>query len=67
MYLLPLILFRCVPNSSASPEIEIFSNWWFRVAIHHERNADGIDILRFEHPTLAGVASGGWMEVNTNY
>lgn len=37
------------------------SNWWFRIAIHKEQK-DGTDSLRFEHPTLAGVASGGWME-----
>ncbi len=34
------------------------SNWWFRVAIHR---VDG-NTVRFEHPTLAGTASGGWME-----
>ena len=40
----------------------LFSNWWFRVAVHrYEEN--GKLKLRFEHPTLAGTASGGWMEV----
>jgi len=35
----------------------MMDNWWFRVAVHR----DG-DTLRFEHPTLAGTAAGGWME-----
>jgi nitrate reductase (NAD(P)H) len=35
----------------------MMNNWWFRVAVHR----DG-DMLRFEHPTLAGTAAGGWME-----
>ncbi len=33
------------------------SNWYFRIAIHAENGK-----LRFEHPTLAGVTTGGWME-----
>lgn len=37
----------------------MMNNWWFRVAIHHSA-ADGT--LRFEHPTLAGVQTGGWMQ-----
>ena len=35
----------------------MMNSWWFRVAVHHEG-----DSLRFEHPTLAGNASGGWMQ-----
>ncbi len=35
------------------------NNWWHRVAIHYDE-AKGT--LRFEHPTVAGNASGGWME-----
>lgn len=36
---------------------------WFRVAIHKEDSPSG-SILRFEHPTLAGGRSGGWMEAS---
>ncbi|KAK7682149.1 hypothetical protein QCA50_014736 [Cerrena zonata] len=39
----------------------MMNNWWFRVAIHREDTRRG-SILRFEHPTLAGGRSGGWME-----
>ncbi|KZT38057.1 hypothetical protein SISSUDRAFT_1047659 [Sistotremastrum suecicum HHB10207 ss-3] len=39
----------------------MMNNWWFRVAVHREVSGENIR-LRFEHPTLAGVASGGWME-----
>ncbi|KAF8327132.1 uncharacterized protein EI90DRAFT_3225200 [Cantharellus anzutake] len=39
----------------------MMNNWWFRVAVRHDVK-DGADILRFEHPTLAGVTPGGWME-----
>jgi len=39
----------------------MMNNWWFRVAVHRfEEN--GKSKVRFEHPTLAGTASGGWME-----
>ncbi|CAE7189663.1 unnamed protein product [Rhizoctonia solani] len=34
---------------------------WFRIAIHRVESKNGIAI-RFEHPTLAGTASGGWMQ-----
>lgn len=37
-------------------------NRWFRVAVHKTEDNDKVT-LRFEHPTLAGTASGGWMEV----
>ncbi|KAG8718163.1 hypothetical protein FRC08_005817 [Ceratobasidium sp. 394] len=39
----------------------MMNNWWFRIAIHR-LEVDGETMLRFEHPTLAGVASGGWMQ-----
>lgn len=38
----------------------MMNSWWFRVAVHRE-GADG-NKIRFEHPTLAGNASGGWMQ-----
>lgn len=41
--------------------IDVFDRW-FRVAIHKTEDEDGVT-LRFEHPTLAGTAPGGWMEV----
>ncbi|XP_044721403.1 oxidoreductase molybdopterin binding domain-containing protein [Hirsutella rhossiliensis] len=37
----------------------MMNSWWFRVAVHKE--VDG-RCLRFEHPTVAGNASGGWMQ-----
>ncbi|TFK51423.1 hypothetical protein OE88DRAFT_1545674 [Heliocybe sulcata] len=39
----------------------MMNNWWFRIAIS-KTTVDGRTQLRFEHPTLAGAASGGWME-----
>lgn len=39
----------------------MMNNWWFRIAIHRTE-MDGQTILRFEHPTLAGTAAGGWMQ-----
>ncbi|KZT30292.1 hypothetical protein NEOLEDRAFT_1127249 [Neolentinus lepideus HHB14362 ss-1] len=39
----------------------MMNNWWFRVAIH-KSIVNGKTQLQFEHPTLAGTASGGWME-----
>ncbi|KDQ57289.1 hypothetical protein JAAARDRAFT_70219 [Jaapia argillacea MUCL 33604] len=39
----------------------MMNNWWFRVAIHKTVNGDST-LLQFEHPTLAGTLSGGWME-----
>ncbi len=38
----------------------MMNSWWFRVAVHRE-GPDGSKI-RFEHPTLAGNAPGGWMQ-----
>ncbi|SNX85144.1 probable nitrate reductase [Melanopsichium pennsylvanicum] len=35
----------------------MMNSWWFRVAVHREGNR-----IRFEHPTLAGNAPGGWMQ-----
>nr|AGO04408.1 nitrate reductase [Pisolithus tinctorius] len=39
----------------------MMNNWWFRVAVNKTENENDI-VLHFEHPTLAGTASGGWME-----
>ncbi|EPQ53162.1 nitrate reductase [Gloeophyllum trabeum ATCC 11539] len=39
----------------------MMNNWWFRVAVSRTV-VDGEIQLLFEHPTLAGTASGGWME-----
>jgi hypothetical protein len=44
----------------------MMNNWMFRVAILKEDTDAGVH-LKFEHPTLAGVASGGWMEVRSPY
>ncbi|GAA5967839.1 hypothetical protein JCM11641_005782 [Rhodosporidiobolus odoratus] len=40
----------------------MMNNWWFRVAIHRSTDSTGKDVLRFEHPTMPGMQSGGWME-----
>ncbi|GAA5984122.1 hypothetical protein JCM10908_006059 [Rhodotorula pacifica] len=40
----------------------MMNNWWFRVAIHASVDANGADVLTFEHPTMPGLQSGGWME-----
>jgi hypothetical protein len=37
----------------------VMNNWWFRVVVHHNPSDS---TLKFEHPTLAGTAAGGWME-----
>ncbi|KAK4066872.1 hypothetical protein Trihar35433_7299 [Trichoderma harzianum] len=37
----------------------MMNSWWFRVAVHGENNGQ---TLRFEHPTVPGNASGGWMQ-----
>jgi nitrate reductase (NAD(P)H) len=37
----------------------MMNNWWFRVAVHQQDDGNSV---RFEHPTLAGVHAGGWME-----
>ncbi|KAF8599085.1 hypothetical protein BDV93DRAFT_539018 [Ceratobasidium sp. AG-I] len=39
----------------------MMNNWWFRIAVHRA-DINGQTGLRFEHPTLAGTASGGWMQ-----
>jgi nitrate reductase (NAD(P)H) len=40
----------------------MMNNWMFRIAVHKTETKDGVQ-LKFEHPTLAGTAQGGWMEV----
>jgi nitrate reductase (NAD(P)H) len=44
----------------------MMNNWYFRVAVTREV-VDGRDYLHFEHPTMAGVVPGGWMEVRILY
>ncbi|KAG0152472.1 hypothetical protein CROQUDRAFT_649896 [Cronartium quercuum f. sp. fusiforme G11] len=39
----------------------MMNNWWHRVAIH-KSEVNGKLNLRFEHPTLAGTSTGGWMQ-----
>ncbi|CAE6437488.1 unnamed protein product [Rhizoctonia solani] len=39
----------------------MMNNWWFRIAIHRVESNNQV-ALRFEHPTLAGTAPGGWMQ-----
>lgn len=38
--------------------MSMMNNWWFRVAIHTKSD----QLLSFEHPTMAGNVTGGWME-----
>ncbi|GAA5945071.1 uncharacterized protein JCM15063_001650 [Sporobolomyces koalae] len=40
----------------------MMNNWWFRVAIHKSLDSAGQTILKFEHPTMPGLQTGGWME-----
>ncbi|KAH0492035.1 hypothetical protein TgHK011_007002 [Trichoderma gracile] len=37
----------------------MMNSWWFRVAIYKENSGQ---TLRFEHPTVPGNATGGWMQ-----
>lgn len=37
----------------------MMNSWWFRVALYKENSGQ---TLRFEHPTVPGNASGGWMQ-----
>ncbi|KAH6603735.1 hypothetical protein Trco_008510 [Trichoderma cornu-damae] len=37
----------------------MMNSWWFRIAVRREKSGKA---LRFEHPTLAGNANGGWMQ-----
>ncbi|KAG8731696.1 hypothetical protein FRC10_001568 [Ceratobasidium sp. 414] len=54
------IMCRAMDESLALQQRDMY--WkWFRIAIHR-LEADGETMLKFEHPTLAGVASGGWMQ-----
>ncbi|KAF8137711.1 hypothetical protein EV363DRAFT_1414909 [Boletus edulis] len=39
----------------------MMNNWWFRVAVNKTEDNDQV-VLLFEHPTLVGTTSGGWME-----
>jgi nitrate reductase (NAD(P)H) len=39
--------------------LSMLNNCWHRLTINNQQNAG---ILKFEHPTLAGVTNGGWME-----
>jgi len=62
------IMVRAMDESLASQPRDMYwnatgmmNNWWFRVAIHKTTQGDEVT-LRFEHPTLAGTASGGWMQ-----
>lgn len=37
----------------------MMNSWWFRVAVYRDNSGQS---LRFEHPTVPGNASGGWMQ-----
>lgn len=37
------------------------NNQVFRVKVHVNKTADGLDVFRFEHPTQPGQQTGGWM------
>lgn len=39
--------------------MSMMNSWWYRVAVHQDNEGHS---LRFEHPTLAGTNSGGWMQ-----
>jgi nitrate reductase (NAD(P)H) len=42
----------------------MMNNCMFKVTVTKALLEDGTVELHFEHPTLAGTASGGWMEVS---
>ncbi|KAF9045792.1 nitrate reductase [Hymenopellis radicata] len=52
------VMVRAMDEALALQPRDMCINWWFRVAVHHM----DCSTVRFEHPTLAGTASGGWME-----
>ncbi|KXN90611.1 Nitrate reductase [NADPH], partial [Leucoagaricus sp. SymC.cos] len=59
------IVVRCMDESLALQPRNMYwnatgmmNNWWFRVCIH--QLGDGR--VRFEHPTMAGIQPGGWMQ-----
>ncbi|KAG8725079.1 hypothetical protein FRC09_009045 [Ceratobasidium sp. 395] len=63
-----VIMCRAMDESLALQQRDMYwnptgmmNNWWFRIAIH-KVETDGQTLLKFEHPTLAGTASGGWMQ-----
>jgi NAD(P)H-flavin reductase len=37
------------------------SNTIFRIKLHRMKNAEGDEMIWFEHPTMPGVETGGWM------
>ncbi|KIJ61879.1 hypothetical protein HYDPIDRAFT_95803 [Hydnomerulius pinastri MD-312] len=62
------LMVRAMDESNALQQRDMYwhalgmmNNWWFRVAVHRTLKEDKIE-LKFEHPTLAGTAAGGWME-----
>ncbi|CEL51483.1 nitrate reductase NiaD [Rhizoctonia solani AG-1 IB] len=60
------IMCRAMDESLALQQRDMYWNptgmmKWFRIAIHRIE-LENRTVLRFEHPTLAGTASGGWMQ-----
>ncbi|KAG7529194.1 hypothetical protein FFLO_05748 [Filobasidium floriforme] len=62
----PAIMVRAMDEGLSGQPQEMYwnatsmmNNWWFRVAVHQQEDGRSV---RFEHPTLAGVHAGGWME-----
>ncbi|KAH7335973.1 nitrate reductase [Rhizoctonia solani] len=60
------IMCRAMDESLALQQRDMYWNptgmmKWFRIAIHRVESNDRVT-LRFEHPTLAGTAPGGWMQ-----
>ncbi|ELU36555.1 nitrate reductase [Rhizoctonia solani AG-1 IA] len=54
------IMCRAMDESLALQQRDMY--WkWFRIAVHRVE-VEGRTVLQFEHPTLAGTASGGWMQ-----
>ncbi|CAE8639264.1 unnamed protein product [Polarella glacialis] len=39
----------------------MLSNTIFRIKIHRMKDAEGLDAIWFEHPTMPGAETGGWM------
>ncbi|KAF8671873.1 Nitrate reductase [NADH] [Rhizoctonia solani] len=60
------IMCRAMDESLALQQRDMYWNptgmmKWFRIAVHRVE-VEGRTVLQFEHPTLAGTASGGWMQ-----
>ncbi|KIM31985.1 hypothetical protein M408DRAFT_64449 [Serendipita vermifera MAFF 305830] len=64
----PIIMVRAMDEGMCVQQADMYwnatgmmNNWYFRVAVNKKVSDRGTDLV-FEHPTMAGVVPGGWME-----